>query len=512
MIARKAAASLGVYRAKRDFARTGEPRGEAVEGAGQGAYVVQKHRARRLHFDLRLELDGVLKSWAVTRGPSLDPSEKRLAVRTEDHPLDYGSFEGNIPKGEYGGGEVMLWDRGHWTPRGDPHRGLESGHLKFTLQGERLRGGFALVRMPSRGRDTRERWLLVKEKDRFADPDLDPAREWTKSVASGRGFEEIAEDDADAAELPKFRAPQLATLAETPPIGAGWLHEIKFDGYRALVATAGGDARVYTRSGLDWTQKFRRVAEAVAQLPMRSALIDGEIVAVDEKGRSDFGRLQKALEARRADTLIFYAFDLLELDGKTLARAPLAERKERLAALLREAPSVIRYSDHVIGAGPKFLVECCRMGLEGVVSKRADKPYAPGRTFSWIKTKCLGRDEFVVGGYRPSTKTDRAFASLLLGEFEGEALHYRGRVGAGFGDRALEEIAAKLHPLARASSPFVALPAEIARAARFVEPRFVVEVAYGERTSDGVLRHPTFVALRADKPAREVTTPARTKR
>jgi bifunctional non-homologous end joining protein LigD len=504
MIARSAAASLEAYRSKRDFARTHEPSGErAPRGAAeQGAYVVQKHRARRTHFDLRLELDGVLKSWAVTRGPSLDPHETRLAIRTEDHPLDYGSFEGCIPKGEYGGGEVMLWDRGQWSPQqSDARRALEQGHLKFALAGERLKGGFALTRLPRRGEEKQESWLLVKEKDRFADPERDPIREWTKSVTTGRSFNEIAEGAAAPAP-PRFRAPQLATLAAAPPSGPDWLHEIKFDGYRALVASAGGRSRVYMRSGLDWTAKFPRIAEAVAQLPMRSALVDGEIVATDEQGRSDFGRLQETLETH-ADQLTFYIFDLLEIDGEDLSRAPLLERKARLEALLREAPAALRYSDHLRGDGPRFLSECCRMGLEGVVSKRVDRPYVGGRTTSWIKTKCIGRDEFVVGGYRPSTKKGRAFASLLLGEYEGDALRYRGRVGAGFSERDLTRISAKLR--LRRASPFSEIPAADAREARFVEPLLVVEVKYLERTRGGVLRHPTFVALRDDKSAKEVS-------
>lgn len=524
--ARVRSESLEAYRAKRDFTRTSEPKGAAARATAGHSYVVQKHQARRLHFDFRLELDGVLKSWAVTRGPSLDPREKRLAVRTEDHPLDYGAFEGAIPKGEYGGGLVMIWDRGIWTPQSDPHRGLELGHLKFELHGERLKGGFALVRMPRRGREKRENWLLVKEKDGMADPSLDPTREWTKSVATGRTFDEISagEDVWSSKEggrrpigkararratgvlkLPSFRVPQLATLAVEPPSGSNWLHEIKFDGYRVIAATAGGESRLYTRSGLDWTAKFRGVGEAVAQLPMRSALIDGEVVVTDEHGRSDFGRLQRALE-RRADILTFYAFDLLELDGEDISSARLVDRKARLAELLREAPAAIQYSDHVVGDGPRFRQECCRLGLEGVVSKRADQPYVSGRTAAWIKTKCMGRDEFVVGGYRPSTKKSRSFASLLLGEFEDGALHYRGRVGTGFDDRDLEEIAGKLRGLARDTSPFVDLPNAIRREARWVEPRLVAEIAYAERTSEGYLRHPSFIALRDDKPAREVMT------
>jgi bifunctional non-homologous end joining protein LigD len=506
MIARSAAPSLDAYRAKRDFTRTREPKGRDASRPAQrqgGAYVIQKHRARRTHFDLRLELDGVLKSWAVTRGPSLDPRETRLSIRTEDHPLDYGGFEGTIPKGEYGGGEVMLWDRGSWTPQGDARRGIESGHFKFTLAGERLKGGFALTRLPRRGKERQESWLLVKEKDRFADPARDPIREWTKSIATGRGFEEIAEGVEDEAQPPRFRGPQLATLRAAPPSGRDWLHEIKFDGYRALVASASGRARLYTRSGLDWTDRFPHIAEAVAQLPMRSVLVDGEIVATDEHGRSDFGRLQEALDGH-SDLLIYYLFDLLEIDGADVAKAPLIERKARLAELLREAPAALRYSDHLAGDGPRFFAECCRMGLEGVVSKRADRPYVCGRSLAWIKTKCFGRDEFVIGGYRRSTKKGRPFASLLLGEYEGDMLRYRGRVGAGFAERDLERVASQMRE--RATSPFVDLPREIARESCFVEPRLLAEVSYAERTRDGVLRHPTFIALRQDKPAKEASS------
>jgi bifunctional non-homologous end joining protein LigD len=521
-------ASLKEYRAKRNFTHTSEPKGtrrSKAGSAGSRLYNIQKHRARRLHFDFRLELDGVLKSWAVTKGPSLNPADKRLAVRTEDHPLEYGSFEGTIPEGEYGAGTVMLWDRGTWTPQGDPHEGLEKGQLKFVLNGERLKGGFALVRLPPRGKEKQENWLLIKERDRSADRRADPIREWTKSITTGRMFDEIAAGDdvwssdesarraspkeprrpskSAALPMPRFRAPQLATPTAKPPSGPGWLHEIKFDGYRIIAAMAGGKSKLYTRSGLDWTTKFLWLAEAVAQLPMRSALIDGEVVALDENGRSDFGRLQQALKTS-ADTLHFYAFDLLELDAEDIAHLPLAQRKARLSTLLRQAPDSILYSDHVIGDGEKVLAECCRMRLEGIVSKRADKPYVSRRALSWLKAKCTGRDEFVIGGWRPSAKKKRLFSSLLLGEFDGGELHYRGRVGTGFDEERLAEIAHKLRHLARDTPPFADVPAAIGRQARWVEPRLVAEIAYSERTRDGCLRQPSFIGLREDKPATEV--------
>ena len=526
-------APLEAYRAKRDFGRTREPIGSArapAQAPVGGLYVIQKHRARRLHFDFRLELDGALKSWAVTRGPSLDPAEKRLAIRTEDHPLEYGSFEGTIPKGEYGGGEVMLWDRGTWTPEGDPHEGLEKGQLKFELHGERLKGGFSLVRLRSREKEKRENWLLVKERDERADRSSDPIRKWTKSVATGRTFEEITAGDdvwsskkgrgdavprppcpkqrrpAQTLPMPRFRPPQLAVLSTTPPSGPEWLHEIKFDGYRVLAAMAGGSAKLYTRSGLDWTEKFCGVAEAVAQLPARSALIDGEVVVPDENGRTDFGRLQRALDGG-GETLRYYAFDLLELDGEDLARLPLIERKRGLAGLLSDAPAVILYSDHIFGDGREILEQTCQMGLEGIVSKRADKSYISRRTPGWIKSKCSGRDEFVIAGWRPSTKKGRPFSSLLLGEFEDGKLRYRGRVGTGFDEARLVEIARKLRPLARKTSPFADAPREAARDAKWVEPRLVAEIAYAERTANSYLRHPSFIGLRKDKPASQVKAP-----
>jgi bifunctional non-homologous end joining protein LigD len=322
----------------------------------------------------------------------------------------------------------MLWDRGTWTPQEDPHEGLEKGALKFNLHGKPLKGGFALVRLPPRNKESRENWLLVKERDGMAGGP-DPVREWTKSVTTGRMFDEIAaaqnvphssskERRRRAAAkkpilqrkkavlpLPAFRAPQLATLALRPPSGDQWVHEIKFDGYRIMAATAGGQTRLYTRSGLDWTNKFGGLSEAIAQLPARSALIDGEVVVVDENGRSDFGRLQQALKTSD-EPLRFYAFDLLELDGEDISRLNLGERKTRLSAMLREAPGRVLYSDHITGDGEKVLSKCCGMGLEGIVSKRIDKPYASRRTPFWIKTKCTGRDEFVIGGWCPSNGMD----------------------------------------------------------------------------------------------------------
>jgi bifunctional non-homologous end joining protein LigD len=522
-MAKRSAPLLKTYWSKRNFARTPEPAGDKTTKAGAKSYVIQKHSARRLHFDFRLELDGVLKSWAVPQGPSFDPTKKRLAVRTEDHPLEYGGFEGLIPEGEYGAGPVMLWDRGTWEPKGDAHEGLERGVLKFELAGERLKGGFALVRLRPEGK--RENWLLVKERDEWADPDVDPVEEWTTSVASARDFDAIRHGNSavwhsdrpaagrkqnrrakpqSRAKLPQFIEPQLATPADDPPQGEGWLHEIKYDGYRLLAAVAGDRVRLNARSGLDWTKRLPHLAASLQQLPVKSALLDGEIVVLDARGRSSFQLLQQGLKNPSSD-ILYYAFDLLELDGKDVRDEPLEQRKERLRKILGSAPPEIVFSDHIAGDGQRVLKEASLHDLEGIVSKRANKPYRSGRSPHWIKTKHLNHQEFVIGGYRRSTK-GRGFASLLLGEFEGKNLHYRGRVGTGFDGRMIQEIASKLASLERPTSPFVDAPPSLKRDTRWVEPQLVAQVAFTERTSDGYLRQPSFLGLREDKSATEVTT------
>ena len=507
-------ASLKTYNAKRDFRRTGEPKGRAggADKSNGWRYVIQKHDARRMHFDFRLELDGVLMSWAVTRGPSLNPADKRLAVRTEDHPIEYGSFEGTIPKGEYGGGTVMLWDEGHWKPQGDPHEDLKKGVLKFELDGKRLKGGFALVRLRPDGKEKRENWLLIKERDKNANRSKDPVEEWTSSVATGRSMAEIAAGDHDKhastkkntkGKLPAFVAPELATLVGESPAGDDWLHEIKYDGYRAIAAVGGGKVKIYTRSGKDWTKKFASIASALVDLDVASALLDGEIVVLDDKGRSNFAALQNGLKHRSAP-LTYFVFDLLELDGKDLRKSPLIERKKTLRQLLKNTPEALNYSDHVAGHGAEVLKNACKMGLEGIVSKRADGAYVSRRTRGWLKSKCQGNDEFVIGGYRISDKKGRAFASLLLGEYVGEELHYRGRVGTGFDEKLMHDLASRMSKLERKSCPFVDADSDAEKGARWVTPKLVAQISYTERTRDGRLRHPSFLGLRTDKPAKEV--------
>lgn len=495
---------LATYRKRRDFTRTGEPRGASRFVPGTFLYSGQKHAARRTHFDLRLELGGVLKSWAVTRGPSLDPSKTRLAVATEDHPLDYIDFEGTIPQGEYGGGAVMLWDFGRWRPVGDPEAGLRQGKLSFDLYGARLRGGWTLVRTDEAGKG-REQWLLRKRDDGWADPTLDLVEKYKTSIATGRSLVAIGAGKAPARQaarrFPRFHAPALATPVETPPDGA-WLHEIKFDGYRVQASVAGGEARLFTRSGEDWTTRLMALAGLFAAFPARSALIDGEVVVPDERGRTDFASLQRALKER--EPLVYYAFDLLEIDGKSLRSRRLLERKQRLRDLVADMPPDLRYSDHLEGNGADTYERACELGVEGIVSKRPGAPYRSGRRPEWLKSKCLRREEVVIGGWRKSGSPGRPFASLIAGNFENGELAYRGRIGTGFSREDQEEIAARLSPLTRKTPPFRELPDDARHGATWVSPSLVAEVSYTERTPGGVMRQPVFLGLRDDKPAREV--------
>ncbi|MHA6690651.1 DNA ligase D [Devosia sp. A449] len=529
-MASKADTLLKDYKAKRDFTKTQEPSGAASKAAAAGQlFVVQKHDATRLHYDFRIELDGVLKSWAVTKGPSDNPEDKRLAVRVEDHPLDYGSFEGTIPAGEYGGGTVMLWDQGTWEPIGDPHKGLESGDLKMRLNGERMQGEWVLVHM--KGRDSarksgppRENWLLIKHRDAHAKPADSLTEQFTNSVTTGRDFSEIAKgaavwhSDPDKAvdnpgtpkpkrgkakPLPEFRPPQLATLVSEVPQGSDWVFEMKYDGYRCQAAIAGDQVKLYTRTGKDWTEQFKAIVPPLTRITKGSALIDGELCAFDAKGRTDFSTLKDHLST--GGKLTYFAFDLLELDGKDLTTLPLVERKAKLEKLLGtiEASSLVQFSAHVTGNGQKVFDAIARAGHEGIIAKQANAPYRGERTKSWLKIKAGKRQEFVIAGWTPSTKK-KSFASLLLGSWEDGKLVYRGRVGTGFSVDQADALQTQLDASSRKTSPFVAVPAAIARTARWVTPELVAEISYAEVTPDNILRHPAFQGLRGDKPAKEV--------
>jgi bifunctional non-homologous end joining protein LigD len=549
---------LREYRRKRNFKKTPEPSGKAAPPRRKGEllFVIQKHAASRLHYDFRLELDGVLKSWAVPKGPSLDPADKRLAMHVEDHPLEYGSFEGIIPKGEYGGGTVLLWDRGTWEPVGDPHQASRAGNLKLVLKGEKLRGGWALVRIRGgrRGDDSGRSWLLIKERDAEARAgraasivELKP-----KSVATGRTLEQIAAAKdrvwhgnangherplagarkpptpvraatakrsrpsaskstgelagARRAALAKFVPPQLATLVSQAPSGEGWLHEMKYDGYRILARLDHGRVALLSRNGRDWTEKFPAIAEAVARFPAERAMLDGEIAVLQPDGTTSFQALQNFLSGTGRGQLVYMVFDLLHLDGWDLTGGRLEDRKAALERLLASGDGKsgpVRYSDHVAGDGPDFFAHACRLGLEGVVSKRRDAPYRSTRGADWLKIKCVKRQEVVVGGYSDPEGSRIGIGALLVGVYEDGRLVYAGKVGTGFDQKTLRELKKRLAPLEQKAGPFATPPTGVGRP-HWVKPELVAEVSFSEWTSDGKMRHPSFQGLREDKPATSV--------
>jgi len=555
---------LSKYVSKRDFSKTAEPGGEStVAPSTRLRFVIQKHAARRLHYDLRLELDGVFKSWAVTRGPSLDPKDRRLAVEVEDHPLAYGDFEGTIPRGEYGGGSVQLWDHGYWTPEGGaaPQAALQSGDLKFQLEGQRLHGSWVLVRIKNdRTGGKRTNWLLIKHRDSWShEGDADALLAEDRSVASGRAMAEIASGKArgpkpfmlatrksakaDAvwnsnrggtAQLPAsvqstaddtpekahqkssqatriatkpppdFIEPQLCRVAGRPPTGKDWVHEVKFDGYRLQLRIQNGRTSLRTRKGLDWTRKFPAIARAAVDLP--DAIIDGEVVAIDSRGAPDFAALQAALSDGATDNLIFYAFDLLFADGHDLRELPLAKRKNWLRNFLnarRDDASPIRYVEHMTASGYEVLAAAREMGLEGIVSKRLDAPYRSGRTnASWLKVKCRAGQEFVIGAW---TDTAGQFRSLLVGVPRDGHLAYIGRVGTGFGQDVVTHLMPRLKAVTVAKNPFGGdnTPREQSNV-HWVKPELVAEVEFANWTADRMLRAASFKGLREDKSAAEI--------
>ncbi|RDE09708.1 DNA ligase D [Pelagibacterium lacus] len=500
---------LDAYRAKRDFSKTSEPQGGT--SAGGNIFVVQKHDATRLHYDFRLEFEGVLKSWAVTRGPSTDPADKRLAVRTEDHPLDYATFEGTIPKGQYGGGTVMLWDFGTWAPIEDPKAGFKSGKLKIRLDGERMKGDWALIRMKPRAGEKGENWLLIKEHDRYATEGGSALLDVETSVATGRKMDAIAQGKPPARRarkgggaLPGFVEPQLATLVDGVPVGKDWLFEMKYDGYRCIAAIAGDAVKLYTRNGHDWTDTFAPLVAPLGQLTKGTALIDGEICAFNAEGKTDFSTLKAHLS--EGGPLVFFVFDLLERDGTSWRDRPLSDRKQALESLLgrRTRHDPVQYSPDIAGKGQEVFDAICKAGHEGIIAKRADARYVSGRGKSWLKVKCTLRQEFIIVGWSPSEKRKGVFASLLLATEEEGRLVYRGRVGTGFSDQMREDLQAMLDKDARKTAPLTGVPREMSRGVRWVTPRLLAEIAYAERTPDGVLRHPSFLGLREDKPAKGV--------
>lgn len=491
--------------------------------------MVQKHAATHLHYDFRLELDGVLKSWAVPKGPSLDPAHRALAVRVEDHPVAYGSFEGTIPKGQYGGGTVEIWDRGRWEPEGDAAAALERGKLSFTLYGDKLRGRWTLVRM-GKGKN----WLLMKGRDEFAVPgsDVGAIEEWkgkparreeaakkrekrSAAKAAHEGGRQRGAGPADAeaagltgarrAAMPEEMGAQLAEAEPAPPEGEEWLHETKFDGYRLLAFKQGGAVRLITRRGHDWTHRFKGIAKAVGALPIGDATIDGEAVILRPDGSSDFQALQNVMNSTARGRPVYMVFDLPWYGGYDLTRSPLAERKGLLEKLIGEGGEEVRYSAHVEGRGPMVYRRACAAGMEGIVSKRARSPYTAGRSGSWLKVKCVFRQEFVVGGYTDPMGSRVGLGALLVGYYKGKKLVYAGKVGTGFNAESLAMLLARLGPLGVRKSPFADPPrgAE-ARGVHWTRPELVAEIEFGGWTGDESLRHPSFQGLREDKEAKEV--------
>ena len=500
-------AKLNEYNLKRNFARTLEPEG-ITEIAQEGLrYVVQHHLARRDHYDFRLEWEGALLSWAVPKGPSYDTRDKRLAVRVEEHPLEYRNFEGTIPKGEYGGGVVMLWDEGYWEPHGDVAEGLGAGVLKFVLNGRRLKGKWALVRLKGKAGEKQENWLLLKEKDEYTKT-ADGISEFTTSIRTGRTMTDIEEGEDEKITSNPFSntSVQLARLVHTPPKGEDWLYELKYDGYRILTYIEGNSVRLITRNGNDYTERFKDVASSLVEWAGgRAMILDGEMAITDAAGKTDFQALQNYLKNPRTMNLTYIVFDLLALDGADLRGHLLIDRKETLEVLLQGAPQNLHYSRHVRGNGQEGFRTACEAGMEGIVGKKANSVYSGVRNGDWIKLKCDQRQEFVIGGYTLSDRKTSGVSSLLLGVYAGGELVYAGRAGTGLSEATMKELAGKFADLQRMESPFQLAPKPRSKEKiTWLEPELVAEIKFAEWTAENLLRQASFKGLRRDKNPRDI--------
>ena len=535
----KQSVALETYRQKRNFRITPEPKGVKRPLKKTGlSFCIQKHAASHLHYDFRLELNGVLLSWAVPKGPSLDPNDKRLAMHVEDHPLEYGEFEGIIPAKQYGGGTVLLWDKGEWIPKEDPVAGYKKGKLKFDLEGDKLKGGWTLVRSHGSKYGGDKAWLLIKEDDAFVRRDARIVDDKPRSVATGRTIEEISVQrdrtwesnksvkqnvkngavkkvtrsidpskiqDALKRSMPAFIEPQLATLVKTAPDDDGWIEEVKFDGYRMLCQIDQGQARLHSRNNKEWTANFPSIADAAARLPVESAWLDGEVVQMDERGRSSFQNLQNALSLNEEGDLLYYVFDIPYFNGFDLRNVPLLERKHLLETVMASPPGPLRLSFHQVGNGAAFFRETCKLGLEGMIAKARASKYSGTRGRAWLKIKCGLRQEMVIGGFTDPEGSRLGLGALLLGVYENGQLRYSGKVGTGFNDAMLLKLRKQLDKL-ESHKPAFSNPPRGAQARRshWVKPLLVAEIEFTEWTQDGTLRHPSFQGLREDKEATEV--------
>jgi bifunctional non-homologous end joining protein LigD len=518
--------ALKTYRDKRNFDATPEPAegGEANEDAR--SFVVQKHWATRLHYDFRLELEGTMKSWAVPKGPSYDPTERRMAMPTEDHPIAYNRFEGTIPAGNYGAGKVIIWDKGTWHPLEDPHKGFRDGKLKFELRGHKLHGKWTLVRMKGRGEGRADPWLLIKERDDFVRPhsEYSVVDEMPDSVqaladrpaaiaapgaaapATAAAASSGPPEGARPARLPATLQPQLAVLVDEAPADTqDWVFEIKFDGYRMLARVEDGEIALVTRNGNDWTSRLAGLVKAMRSMELPDGWYDGEIIMPGEDVPADFQALQGAFDSRRTEDIVYYLFDLPFCAGQDLRDVPLFARREVLQRIVeRKSHPNVRFSEVFDVPAKQMLDSACRLGLEGVIAKRRDSAYVGRRSSDWIKLKCKLRQEFVIGGWTDPQGSRTGLGSLLLGVHGDDGkLRYAGNVGTGFNEAALRELRAQLDAVAQQRSPFEA-GTGIPRAAHWVRPELVCEVSFGEWTRDGKIRHSVFHGLRTDKPATQI--------